>query len=150
MPNLFPFIFLALCLSTGATASVGPDVNLKITNKDITPDGFQRPAILAGGTFPGPIIAGTKGDTFNINVVNRLHDTRMDVSTSIHWHGLDQHKYNAFDGAAFVTQCPIVPDDSFKYKFNVPEQAGTFWYHSHLSNQYCDGLRGVFVRAAKA
>ena len=22
---------------------------------------------------------------------------------------------------------------------------GTFWYHSHLSTQYCDGLRGPFV-----
>lgn len=22
---------------------------------------------------------------------------------------------------------------------------GTFWYHSHLSTQYCDGLRGAFV-----
>jgi len=22
---------------------------------------------------------------------------------------------------------------------------GTFWYHSHFSNQYCDGLRGAFV-----
>ncbi len=22
---------------------------------------------------------------------------------------------------------------------------GTFWYHSHLLNQYCDGLRGALV-----
>ncbi len=22
---------------------------------------------------------------------------------------------------------------------------GTFWYHSHFSNQYCDGLRGALV-----
>ena len=22
---------------------------------------------------------------------------------------------------------------------------GTFWYHSHLSTQYCDGLRGAMV-----
>lgn len=22
---------------------------------------------------------------------------------------------------------------------------GTYWYHSHLSTQYCDGLRGPFV-----
>ena len=22
---------------------------------------------------------------------------------------------------------------------------GTFWYHSHLSTQYCDGLRGPMV-----
>jgi Multicopper oxidase len=22
---------------------------------------------------------------------------------------------------------------------------GTFWYHSHFKNQYCDGLRGAMV-----
>jgi iron transport multicopper oxidase len=22
---------------------------------------------------------------------------------------------------------------------------GTFWYHSHFSTQYCDGLRGALV-----
>ena len=22
---------------------------------------------------------------------------------------------------------------------------GTFWYHSHFNNQYCDGLRGAFI-----
>lgn len=24
-------------------------------------------------------------------------------------------------------------------------QAGTFWYHSHVGTQYCDGLRGPIV-----
>lgn len=28
--------------------------------------------------------------------------------------------------------------------FEVPD-AGTYWYHSHLSTQYLDGLRGVIV-----
>ena len=27
----------------------------------------------------------------------------------------------------------------------VKHLSGTFWYHSHLSTQYCDGLRGVLV-----
>lgn len=81
-----------------------------------------------------------------------------------HWHGIDQHSFNEFDGAAFVNQCPIPPNTSFRYTYNIPEQAvgygrfvanrmyectsffqGTFWYHSHFENQYCDGLRGAFV-----
>lgn len=66
------------------------------------------------------------------------------------------------DGPAFVTQCPIIPGNAFRsvdyihmdecdkaqvlmltcrYNFTVPDQAGTYWYHSHLSTQYCDGLR---------
>ncbi len=28
---------------------------------------------------------------------------------------------------------------------NVHHFQGTFWYHSHFENQYCDGLRGAFV-----
>jgi iron transport multicopper oxidase len=44
-----------------------------------------------------------------------------------------------------VTQCPISPHHEFLYSFNVGEQAGTFWWHSHLSVQYCDGLRGPLV-----
>lgn len=62
-----------------------------------------------------------------------------------HWHGIFQHHTNSFDGAAFVTQCPIVSGDSFLYKFNVENQSGTFWYHSHFNLQYCDGLRGPIV-----
>jgi iron transport multicopper oxidase len=44
-----------------------------------------------------------------------------------------------------VTQCPITPGSSFQYQFATTGQAGTFWYHSHLRTQYCDGLRGPLV-----
>lgn len=61
-----------------------------------------------------------------------------------------------------MNQCPIAPgwppDDiqpltiidpvnlghSFSYNFDQ-DQAGTFWYHSHHSTQYCDGLRGPLI-----
>ena len=62
-----------------------------------------------------------------------------------------------------MNQCPIASGDSFLYNFAAPDQAGmifrrhingallnpnatgTFWYHSHLAVQYCDGLRGALV-----
>ncbi|KIM58002.1 laccase [Scleroderma citrinum Foug A] len=125
--------------------AVGPVTNLEIVNKNIAPDGFTRSTVLAGGTFPGPLIQAHKGDDFRINVINQLSDTSMDTSTSVHWHGIFQHRTNWADGASFVNQCPIPPNDSFLYSFTVPDQAGTFWYHSHLSAQYCDGLRGPLV-----
>ena len=31
------------------------------------------------------------------------------------------------------------------HQFNALNQTGTYWYHSHLSAQYCDGLRGPLV-----
>jgi len=50
-----------------------------------------------------------------------------------HWHGVFQRGSNWADGASAISQCPIVPQESFVYQFSVPDQAGTFWYHSH----YC-------------
>lgn len=49
------------------------------------------------------------------------------------------------DGVPFVTECPIIPDQSFLYNFSAAEQTGTYWYHSHFEVQYCDGLRGPLV-----
>ncbi|KAI0078066.1 laccase 5 [Panus rudis PR-1116 ss-1] len=135
---------VSLSLST-AYAAIGPVTDLRITNKNVSPDGVSRPAVLAGGTLPGPTIKGNKGDHFKINVIDELTNPDMFKSTSIHWHGLFQKGTNWADGPAFVTQCPITTGNSFLYDFRVPDQAGTFWYHSHLSVQYCDGLRGPMV-----
>ncbi|KAI0063766.1 laccase [Artomyces pyxidatus] len=145
MVQLFPVAFLLAALSSGALASIGPVATIPIVNKVIAPDGFSRDTVLADGTFPGPTISGFKGNTFELNVIDQLKDKNLDTVTSVHWHGLFQHTSNSADGPAFVTQCPIIPGDSFLYKFTVPTQAGTFWYHSHYRNQYCDGLRGAIV-----
>ncbi|KAG5650727.1 hypothetical protein H0H81_011243 [Sphagnurus paluster] len=124
-------------------SGVGPNADLHIMNKNISPDGFNRSAVLAGSSpssieFPGPLITGYKGDAFNLNVIDSLTDPTMLRSTSIHGSAWA-------DGPVGVTQCPISPGHSFMYTFKVPDQAGTFWYHSHLSTQYCDGLRGALV-----
>ncbi|KAF7324727.1 Multicopper oxidase [Mycena kentingensis (nom. inval.)] len=133
-------------LSEGnAPLTIGPRATLEIVNAVISPDGFARSTVLAGGTFPATTITGTKGDRFEINVVNRLEDTTMLADTTIHWHGLHQRGSSFADGTSFITQCPITPQHSFLYSFETPEQAGTYWYHSHLGSQSCDGLRGAFI-----
>ncbi|TFK86664.1 multicopper oxidase [Polyporus arcularius HHB13444] len=138
-------VFIALGLFDRALGSIGPVANLPIVNKVIAPDGFTRDTVLAGGQFPGPLIVGNKGDNFRINVIDQLKNETLLTPTSIHWHGMFQHTTAWADGPAFVTQCPITSGDSFLYNFHVPGQAGTFWYHSHLATQYCDGLRGPLV-----
>ncbi|KAG2746848.1 multicopper oxidase [Suillus brevipes Sb2] len=142
--------------------TIGPVADLVIANDQVSPDGFIKSAVLAGGTLPGPIITGQKvrlfcvyklsmilrafeGDTFKINVTDHLNDETMLTSTSIHWHGLFQRHSSQMDGAAFVTQCPISPGHSFLYEFNAGDQVGTHWYHSHYGVQYCDGLRGALI-----
>jgi iron transport multicopper oxidase len=142
----------AIWASLAASFSIGvvmsellPIVELPIVNKVISPDNIERVATLAGGTFPGTPIFGKKGDTFRVHVQNQLHDPSMWLSTTVHWHGIKQTGSNYEDGAAWITQCPIAANHSFLYQFEVLDQAGTFWYHSHFSTQYCDGLRGAFI-----
>jgi iron transport multicopper oxidase len=129
----------------GALASIGPVTDLVIKNAFHAPDGFNRSFVTAGGTIPGPTIAGNKGDTFQINLMNELDNGTMLKSISIHWHGIFQEHTNWADGPAFINQCPIAENNSFLYEFTVPDQAGTFWYHSHLATQYCDQVTGALV-----
>ncbi|KAI0765644.1 TvLac6 [Trametes elegans] len=136
-------VLAAFC--SGARAAIGPVTDLDIVNKVIAPDGIQRNTVLAGGTFPGPLIVGKKNDRFRINVVDKLVNETMLTDTTIHWHGLFQHTTNWADGPAFVTQCPITTGNDFLYNFQAQGQTGTYWYHSHLATQYCDGLRGAMV-----
>ncbi|KAF8798631.1 laccase [Phlegmacium glaucopus] len=147
LPQLAGGFFL---FAATAYAEIGPVANVYIGNKFIQPDGFNRSTVLAGSSpgslsFPGPTIRGHKGNTFRLNVIDQLTDTTMLRSTSIHWHGIFQEGSNWADGPVGVSQCPIAPGHSFLYQFKVPDQAGTFWYHSHHMTQYCDGLRGALV-----
>ncbi|KAJ7776229.1 laccase 1 [Mycena metata] len=126
-------------------AAIGPTADITLVNAAVAPDGFSRSAVTANGVVPGPLITANKGDTLNLNVINSLTDNTMLLSSSIHWHGFFQKNTSWADGPAFVTQCPIAANDSFLYSFSTANQAGTYWYHSHLSTQYCDGLRGAIV-----
>jgi len=101
--------------------------------------------VLAEGVFPGPTIRAKRGDHFQVNVIDELTNGTMRRSTSIHWHGITQKRTAWADGPAFVSQCPIAPGNSFLYDFHAGDQTGTFWYHSHYSTQYCDGLRGPLI-----
>nr|ACZ58366.1 laccase 2 [uncultured Lentinus] len=137
--------YTLLSLVATVYAGIGPIASLVVTDAQISPDGYLRDAIVTNGVFPAPLITGRKGDHFQLNVVDSMTNHTMLKSTSIHWHGFFQKGTNWADGPAFVNQCPISSGHSFLYDFHVPDQAGTFWYHSHLSTQYCDGLRGPMV-----
>ncbi|KAJ7203986.1 Cupredoxin, partial [Mycena rebaudengoi] len=119
--------------------------NLDIVNTRLAPDGFVRDTIVPNGTFPGPVFKTTKGDSVVIHLHNKLTSPEMRRSTSIHWHGFLQARTSGMDGPSFVNQCPIAPATTFDYVFDTAGQTGNYWYHSHLSTQYCDGLRGAFV-----
>lgn len=116
------------------------DFSWIIADHELNADGVFRPMMLINSTFPGPLIEVNEHDEVVIYVHNRAAN-----ATSIHWHGLYQNGTADMDGTVGVTNCPIVPGQSFTYRFNVTGQSGTYWYHSHVSMQASDGLVGPFV-----
>lgn len=107
---------------------------------DAAPDGVSRSVLGINGMSPGPQITVDVGDTISVLVVNWLN-----VSTTIHWHGMLQRDTNEMDGVPHLTQRAIRPHGgSYLYSF-VADMPGTYWYHSHYAVQYADGCRGALV-----
>ena len=106
------------------------------------PDGvFERPMIGFNDSWPLPTLRVKKGDRVQLYLNNGFDDR----NTSLHFHGMFQNGTNQMDGPEMVTQCPIPPGETFLYNFTVGDQVGSYWYHSHTSGQYGDGMRGVFI-----
>ena len=91
------------------------------------------------GQVPGPLLTAPQGSILVVEAENRLA-----VPTSVHWHGL--RLPNAMDGVAGLTQPPILPGETFTYRFVLPD-AGTFWYHPHYDSgsQLGRGLYGPLI-----
>ncbi|KAE8124514.1 hypothetical protein FH972_019392 [Carpinus fangiana] len=67
------------------------------------------------------VIHAQQGDTVVVNLTNSLPTENVPV----HWHGIRQSGTPWSDGTEGVTQCPIMPGDTFTYKF-VVDRAGTY------------------------
>jgi FtsP/CotA-like multicopper oxidase with cupredoxin domain len=106
----------------------------------ITPEPYRQTGVWCyRGSVPGPEIRLRQGDRLRVTVDNRLSQ-----DTTVHWHGL--RIPNAMDGAPYVTQPPIQPEENFTYQFTVPD-AGTYWYHphAHSAEQVGRGLMGALI-----
>lgn len=103
------------------------------------PDRPETPVWSYDGGVPGPTLRLKRGEELKIRLLNELPEP-----TAIHWHGL--RLPNDMDGVPHLTQAPVAPGASFDYRFAVPD-AGTFWYHSHLSSseQVERGLYGPLI-----
>jgi laccase len=94
---------------------------------------------VVNGQLPGPTIEVTDGDSVTVHVVNRSPS-----NITIHWHGVKQFRNGWFDGVPMITQCPIMPNKNFTYRFNVVRQEGTLWWHAHVPGLRAT-LHGAFV-----
>ena len=95
--------------------------------------------------IPGPPLFLTRGETVNIELVNRLGEP-----TSVHWHGMELESYYdgvaGFSGAGRSITPSIRPGESFNAIF-TPPRAGTFIYHTHMDDirQLQAGLYGAMI-----
>lgn len=101
--------------------------------------GHTTTAWAFGGTAPGTELRVRQGDWLRVRFVNRLP-----VPTTIHWHGI-RLPLN-MDGVPYVSQLPVLPGETFDYRFRVPD-AGSYWYHPHVasSEQLGRGLVGPLI-----
>jgi len=93
-------------------------------------DGFYRSVIAVNGTIPAPPIIVYKDQTVRVRVHNKL----LTEGITIHWHGMHQKGTGFMDGVAYVTQCPILPDQIFDYEFKVSTiililRVGSIYFH---------------------
>src|SRR3954466_12864057 len=79
------------------------------------------------GSVPGPTLKVPQGATIRVPVTNR-----GDLEATVHWHGLRLE--NRYDGT-HDTQAPIPVGETFTYEVTVPD-AGAFWYHPHIREDY--------------
>ncbi|MBF7143129.1 MULTISPECIES: multicopper oxidase family protein [Pseudomonas] len=101
--------------------------------------GHTTTAWAFGGTAPGTELRVRQGEWLRVRFVNRLP-----VPTTIHWHGI-RLPLN-MDGVPYVSQLPVLPGETFDYRFRVPD-AGSYWYHPHVasSEQLGRGLVGPLI-----
>lgn len=116
------------------------EYNWTISQMVAAVDGVPRQVLTVNGQYPGPLIEANKGDTIVVHVNNQMVN-----GTSIHWHGMFQNGTNWMDGTTGITQCAIPPNSQFTYNFTVTNQEGTYWWHSHTSTQYVDGILGPLI-----
>ena len=102
-------------------------------------------APIDGTMRAGPAIIVQRNQPTAITVVNRLTEP-----TAVHWHGMELESYfdgvAGFSGAGRQITPAIAPGDSFVARF-TPPRAGTFMYHSHVSEprQLRGGLGGALI-----
>ena len=133
---------LVLFVPGAGLSAATVEYDLTIAWQEMNFTGHPVQAMTLNGQLPGPTLRFTEGD----HAVIRVHN-RMDVETSIHWHGILLP--NAMDGVPFLTYPPIAPGETFTYEFDL-RQSGTYWYHSHTMLQEQRGLFGALVIAPKS
>ena len=134
-------VALILIIGNGSFAQKVVRYDLTVTDTIVNYSGKEKRAIAVNGQIPMPTLTFTEGDIAEIVVHNKTEE-----STSLHWHGV--FLPNKEDGVPYLTQMPIMPGETFTYRFPVI-QSGTHWYHSHSGLQEQIGMYGSLILKKK-
>ncbi|KAF5339949.1 hypothetical protein D9758_016768 [Tetrapyrgos nigripes] len=131
--------------NTGSTADISASVSTFIPTSNTIPTSLVEGK--GESVLPSNVNLGTDIDiSLILQKTNSMIQIRVRRLILLqHWHGFFQARTSDADGPSFINQCPIPPGNIFHYAFDTAGQTGYYGYHSHLSTQYCDGLRGAFV-----
>ncbi len=102
-------------------------------------DGVSTSTMGINGSYLGPVLRMSRGDTVRLNVTNALR-----INTTLHWHG-----FNLPASADGGPHQEIGPGAVWSPEFEVREKASTMWYHSHQLHKTADqvwaGLAGMVI-----
>jgi len=118
------------------------DLEAKVIRKEV--NGTDVEMWGYNGQVPGPVLKVKQNSSITITFKNSL-----DMPTTVHWHGVRLN--NKFDGAADVTQEPVLPGESFVYEVTFPDE-GVYWYHPHVREDQQQELGlygGIIVEPAR-
>ena len=80
------------------------------------------------GSIPGPTLHVDQGSEVIVDVHND-----GDMQATVHWHGLRVE--NRYDGVPYETQPPIPIGGGYTQHITFPD-AGLYWYHPHIREDY--------------
>lgn len=101
-------------------------INTTTSNGCVLLDGVERALLVSNRKFPLSFQV-CRDDFVIVDVVNQITNEII----TFHWHGIEQRNTQYFDGVPLVTQCPIIPHQTFRYMFRANLE-GTYYWHSHV------------------
>ncbi|KAL2336992.1 hypothetical protein Fmac_011438 [Flemingia macrophylla] len=139
MDSWVRMLFLIVCIVPVLVECKVRHYKFHVVLKNTTRLCSSKAIVTVNRKFPGPTLYAREDDTVLVKVRNLVNH-----NVTIHWHGIRQLRTGWADGPAYITQCPILPGQSYLYNFTITGQRGTLLWHAHV-NWLRSTLHGAIV-----
>jgi len=132
------FTYPALLTGTTSGTTTTYTLDMETGTHDVL-SGVSSSTMGFNGSYLGPTMKWTNGQTVQMNVTNNLG-----ADTTVHWHGA--HVPAKVDGGP---QVAFADGTTWSPSFTVNQDAATLWYHPHAlgttAEQVVKGLAGLII-----